>query len=138
MDPTLQPRPDNFGGTGLSVLGVGDRARPVRRRALLEHRPGVRRYGFVVEHSGVLVGPGPPRYVLRLGILGQGSGLLDQRLTLLLRQLSLGLLDVRLSFLDLRRNFLGQRRSILNSRPVSYTHLRAHETGRNLVCRLLL
>ena len=24
------------------------------------------------------------------------------------------------------------------SGPVSYTHLRAHETGRNLVCRLLL
>ena len=24
------------------------------------------------------------------------------------------------------------------SQPVSYTHLRAHETGRNLVCRLLL
>src|SRR5674476_1444135 len=24
------------------------------------------------------------------------------------------------------------------SYPVSYTHLRAHETGRNLVCRLLL
>ena len=24
------------------------------------------------------------------------------------------------------------------NRPVSYTHLRAHETGRNLVCRLLL
>eukprot|EP01017_Pseudomicrothorax_dubius_P042691 TRINITY_DN7005_c0_g2_i1.p1 TRINITY_DN7005_c0_g2~~TRINITY_DN7005_c0_g2_i1.p1 ORF type:complete len:143 (+),score=55.32 TRINITY_DN7005_c0_g2_i1:466-894(+) len=24
------------------------------------------------------------------------------------------------------------------ARPVSYTHLRAHETGRNLVCRLLL
>src|SRR5678810_1499368 len=24
------------------------------------------------------------------------------------------------------------------SRAVSYTHLRAHETGRNLVCRLLL
>src|SRR5665213_4102552 len=24
------------------------------------------------------------------------------------------------------------------SMPVSYTHLRAHETGRNLVCRLLL
>ena len=24
------------------------------------------------------------------------------------------------------------------SAPVSYTHLRAHETGRNLVCRLLL
>src|SRR5665213_1558020 len=23
-------------------------------------------------------------------------------------------------------------------KPVSYTHLRAHETGRNLVCRLLL
>src|SRR5665213_4593626 len=26
----------------------------------------------------------------------------------------------------------------LPSIPVSYTHLRAHETGRNLVCRLLL
>src|SRR5665213_720720 len=25
-----------------------------------------------------------------------------------------------------------------NKVPVSYTHLRAHETGRNLVCRLLL
>ena len=25
-----------------------------------------------------------------------------------------------------------------NPIPVSYTHLRAHETGRNLVCRLLL
>src|SRR5665213_3812457 len=28
-------------------------------------------------------------------------------------------------------------RSCCNSRSVSYTHLRAHETGRNLVCRLL-
>ena len=27
---------------------------------------------------------------------------------------------------------------LLRSRAVSYTHLRAHETGRNLVCRLLL
>src|SRR5678809_1370043 len=27
---------------------------------------------------------------------------------------------------------------MLPNRPVSYTHLRAHETGRNLVCRLLL
>ena len=26
----------------------------------------------------------------------------------------------------------------LPTKPVSYTHLRAHETGRNLVCRLLL
>ena len=26
----------------------------------------------------------------------------------------------------------------VNINPVSYTHLRAHETGRNLVCRLLL
>ena len=25
-----------------------------------------------------------------------------------------------------------------DNNPVSYTHLRAHETGRNLVCRLLL
>src|SRR5665213_3914211 len=27
---------------------------------------------------------------------------------------------------------------IVWNEPVSYTHLRAHETGRNLVCRLLL
>ena len=30
------------------------------------------------------------------------------------------------------------RDSINQATPVSYTHLRAHETGRNLVCRLLL
>src|SRR5678809_1659728 len=29
-------------------------------------------------------------------------------------------------------------KSALEQTPVSYTHLRAHETGRNLVCRLLL
>src|SRR5678809_496291 len=29
-------------------------------------------------------------------------------------------------------------RDALRLAPVSYTHLRAHETGRNLVCRLLL
>src|SRR5665213_2875620 len=28
--------------------------------------------------------------------------------------------------------------TLTGPRPVSYTHLRAHETGRNLVCRLLL
>ena len=28
--------------------------------------------------------------------------------------------------------------TFMPSYPVSYTHLRAHETGRNLVCRLLL
>ena len=28
--------------------------------------------------------------------------------------------------------------AFLVNNPVSYTHLRAHETGRNLVCRLLL
>ena len=28
--------------------------------------------------------------------------------------------------------------AVLELAPVSYTHLRAHETGRNLVCRLLL
>src|SRR5674476_1451797 len=26
---------------------------------------------------------------------------------------------------------------LVSNHPVSYTHLRAHETGRNLVCRLL-
>ena len=28
--------------------------------------------------------------------------------------------------------------NVIRNVPVSYTHLRAHETGRNLVCRLLL
>src|SRR5665213_3872848 len=28
--------------------------------------------------------------------------------------------------------------NMVGHKPVSYTHLRAHETGRNLVCRLLL
>src|SRR5665213_4549801 len=33
----------------------------------------------------------------------------------------------------------GCRIAVVSTRqPVSYTHLRAHETGRNLVCRLLL
>src|SRR5665213_245643 len=31
-----------------------------------------------------------------------------------------------------------ERAGVVGHRPVSYTHLRAHETGRNLVCRLLL
>ena len=31
-----------------------------------------------------------------------------------------------------------EQRQIEYMIPVSYTHLRAHETGRNLVCRLLL
>src|SRR5678810_565683 len=30
----------------------------------------------------------------------------------------------------------GVRMSTIHLHPVSYTHLRAHETGRNLVCRL--
>src|SRR5674476_696853 len=38
-----------------------------------------------------------------------------------------------------RRSFKYVRGPIFaNAVPVSYTHLRAHETGRNLVCRLLL
>ena len=35
-------------------------------------------------------------------------------------------------------NRAGSRRSGMGRVAVSYTHLRAHETGRNLVCRLLL
>src|SRR5665213_2483619 len=34
--------------------------------------------------------------------------------------------------------FFGHSALGLGLTPVSYTHLRAHETGRNLVCRLLL
>ena len=37
-----------------------------------------------------------------------------------------------------RRLKRARHRSGYYTDPVSYTHLRAHETGRNLVCRLLL
>eukprot|EP00828_Plagiopyla_frontata_P030333 TRINITY_DN39493_c0_g1_i1.p2 TRINITY_DN39493_c0_g1~~TRINITY_DN39493_c0_g1_i1.p2 ORF type:complete len:102 (-),score=6.48 TRINITY_DN39493_c0_g1_i1:7-312(-) len=35
-------------------------------------------------------------------------------------------------------NLPGTAHVFTGGAPVSYTHLRAHETGRNLVCRLLL
>src|SRR5674476_586420 len=38
---------------------------------------------------------------------------------------------------SLCRSFHELRPSAASSATVSYTHLRAHETGRNLVCRLL-
>src|SRR5665213_1590251 len=38
----------------------------------------------------------------------------------------------------LHQDILSGKSSGLFSEAVSYTHLRAHETGRNLVCRLLL
>src|SRR5450756_2648768 len=41
----------------------------------------------------------------------------------------------RTSVARLRREFLGLTRG---EEPVSYTHLRAHETRHDLVCRLLL
>src|SRR5678809_1496127 len=42
-------------------------------------------------------------------------------------------------YLRLSSKLLDAPESIRHSTdPVSYTHLRAHETGRNLVCRLLL
>src|SRR5678810_1416030 len=46
------------------------------------------------------------------------------------------LLDAR----SLQQKLVTQRRGgyCYEHNPVSYTHLRAHETGRNLVCRLLL
>src|SRR5665213_1121898 len=42
-------------------------------------------------------------------------------------------------YLPFGSSFLMTRRAVgAQNRAVSYTHLRAHETGRNLVCRLLL
>ena len=38
----------------------------------------------------------------------------------------------------IRRSKTSIESSVFWILPVSYTHLRAHETGRNLVCRLLL
>ena len=58
--------------------------------------------------------------------------------------------DLGIYPISLARFFLGEPVSVdaswratpsgvdIAATPVSYTHLRAHETGRNLVCRLLL
>ena len=46
------------------------------------------------------------------------------------------MMDEILKGKKLAMRFLASR--MYTSRAVSYTHLRAHETGRNLVCRLLL
>ena len=45
------------------------------------------------------------------------------------------LLQLLVTFVGALLSGIAYRKS---HRPVSYTHLRAHETGRNLVCRLLL
>src|SRR5665213_4236690 len=45
---------------------------------------------------------------------------------------------VRLYFFPCRTTHSWNGRDSLRLTAVSYTHLRAHETGRNLVCRLLL
>src|SRR5674476_919460 len=39
---------------------------------------------------------------------------------------------------DIVRDYVVEHLGDDDAIPVSYTHLRAHETGRNLVCRLLL
>ena len=39
---------------------------------------------------------------------------------------------------DVRVHLAGEDREVLQPVPVSYTHLRAHETPEHLVCRLLL
>ena len=60
-----------------------------------------------------------------------------QLVILLLIQIGgMGVITVAASFAMIsgRKISLMQRSTM----PVSYTHLRAHETGRNLVCRLLL
>ena len=51
--------------------------------------------------------------------------------------------DARPAVADYGAYFMGSivlagRENAIIDGPVSYTHLRAHETGRNLVCRLLL
>ena len=56
------------------------------------------------------------------------------RLDLLLRGVFHGLVGVT----GLVLLMLGVALLLKREKPVSYTHLRAHETGRNLVCRLLL
>ena len=46
--------------------------------------------------------------------------------------------SVGTEYFMLQGNLPQNRNNILSLKAVSYTHLRAHETGRNLVCRLLL
>src|SRR5665213_756273 len=46
--------------------------------------------------------------------------------------------EITLNLKGIRFRVYGQEPQTLRIVTVSYTHLRAHETGRNLVCRLLL
>ena len=58
--------------------------------------------------------------------------------------LALALVIGMIAFFEYQRAFSGVKiispmeATRLQNDAVSYTHLRAHETGRNLVCRLLL
>src|SRR5674476_1464629 len=76
-----------------------------------------------------------------LSILLESSGLLDPLAAALGDGLPVfgtcaGMILLAETVLDGRPD---QRRfGVIDITPVSYTHLRAHETGRKLVCRLLL
>src|SRR5665648_578384 len=52
-------------------------------------------------------------------------------------QLSKGVDDIHQAGFIVNGSYFAQYDSLMNS-PVSYTHLRAHETRHDLVCRLLL
>src|SRR5674476_226759 len=43
-----------------------------------------------------------------------------------------------MNYMPATGRYFSQSDTEIGNYPVSYTHLRAHETGRNLVCRLLL
>ena len=47
-------------------------------------------------------------------------------------------IDLEMTGLDIERESIIEIATVITDSPVSYTHLRAHETRHDLVCRLLL
>src|SRR5674476_443375 len=102
------------------------------------------RQNFRIGHDRM-----PMAIVRALGIVKLASaqtnrelGLIDQRRTRAIvraaREVIDGKLDDHFPLVVWQTGSGTQTNMNLNEVTVSYTHLRAHETGRNLVCRLLL
>ena len=91
--------------------------------------------GVILASAGSAVGLGNIwRFPFETGNHGGAAFILVYLVCVLI----LGIPIMIAEFLIGRRSRANTARAYQKLAPVSYTHLRAHETGRNLVCRLLL